>query len=163
VFASHLTSRAGGGPCCDPIVNDHNGALVERETGPVTAVCRSFAFYLAGLSVDDGCKFAFGEPCLAHDIVIENAHTAFAHRAHRELWLPGHAKLADDDDVKWCPEGAGNFGSNGHTTPGQAEHDNVFAVPPVEGRSKSMSGVAPVDELWLLPQPRHENTSLGGT
>jgi hypothetical protein len=82
-----------------------------------------------------GCLFGrYRFNCLAcewycaHNILIQNAHTARRDRASGELFETRDAKFADDEGVEWCAQALRYFISNWNATTWQTEYD--YILPP---------------------------------
>ena len=65
----------------------------------------------------------------AHNILVENPHTAGCDRAHRELSVAGQPELSDQEDIQRRVERASNFVRDRHTAAWQCDdHDIASAV-----------------------------------
>ena len=51
---------------------------------------------------------------LAHELIVEHAHTAACDCAHRQLLIAGDAELAHEKDVQWRAERSGHFIGDRH-------------------------------------------------
>lgn len=67
-------------------------------------------------------------------------------RPERELGLPGHSDLADQDDVERGVELLGDLETNRHTAARQGEHDRLFVAQMLQPPGKLAARRSPIGE-----------------
>src|SRR5262249_16766251 len=63
----------------------------------------------------------------AHDVFIQNAHTARCDRASSQFFKSRHSEFAHDENVEWCAQALRHFISNRNAAARQTEHDYIGA------------------------------------
>ena len=80
------------------------------------------------------------------DVGVDHLHASLADGSHRQLHVPGHTELADDDHIHRRVECSGNFGSDGNATSGKAEHDRLSAGQVADHLGELTPGVTRIRE-----------------
>jgi hypothetical protein len=64
----------------------------------------------------------------AHDILVQNAHTAGSYRAGSQFFKAGNAQFAHDKNIERRAEPLRDFERHRHTAPWQPKHNYVIAT-----------------------------------
>ena len=80
---------------------------------------------LASLALGDLREVGLLDPSRPDHPLVTDLDAVLAERTHRELRLPRHPQLADDDHVERSPEDPRDLGSDRDPSAWQAEHHDV--------------------------------------
>jgi hypothetical protein len=73
-------------------------------------------------------NYVIGDSHHGHDVLVKDADAAGGDGPHRQLLLTGDSELADEEDVEWRAEGAGDLVGHRHPAARQTEDKHVGAV-----------------------------------
>lgn len=80
------------------------------------------------LRVDDHREVVVVDPVAAHHVVVDDDRAVLTDRAHRELAMPRHTQLANEDHVDGCPECPGDRHRHRHTAARETDHDHGLGM-----------------------------------
>ncbi|GBD46211.1 hypothetical protein HRbin41_01033 [bacterium HR41] len=119
--------RAHPRPGRGPIVSQPRCA--PRGRNPAGAAVEPLAsFHLGEPAPRDGCDRLVVEPDARDDPLVDHAHAAARDGTEGELFVPGHAELAHDQNRERRGERVGHLARYDHTTAWQAVDNGVAAV-----------------------------------
>ena len=128
VGANSAGGGAHGGAGGESVVDEDDGAAVDRERRPAFAETGFKIFEVAAGVVFDGEEGCGGEMKAAEDVGVEGDGAAAGDSAEGKFGLTGSAELAYGKDVEGQVEGAGDFAGDGNAAAGQRENDGVLNV-----------------------------------
>ena len=141
------TARGSGRrPRRDAVVDDDDDPAGDRDARPFSTEPPGASGQLCALLCLDRGELLVCHACIAQNVFVENAGTAFSDRAHRELGLEGDTQLAHDDQLERRAEPARHFGGNGYPTSRQTDDDDVLSAEVREVPREVPTGVGPVLE-----------------
>lgn len=80
------------------------------------------------LRLDDHRELGVVDAVCPHHVVVDHDRAVFADGTHRELAVPRHAQLADQDHVDRRPDRPGDLDRHRHATTGKPDDDHGIAV-----------------------------------
>ena len=138
----------------EAVVDQDRGATVEVGRRPVAPVRALPARQLRLLACRDGVDLRRGDARHLDDLRVEHPDAAGRDGAHRELLVPRHAELPDEEDVERDAELPRDLEADGHASARQREDDDVSAARvSAEPLAEEAPGVGAV------PKPLHDRPS----
>lgn len=145
--AEGLDCGAKGGAGGDAVIDEDDGLAGDRGRGGMAAVGELPPKKLLPLDGGLGFESRTGDAEGAHDVMVNDLHTAAGDGAHGELRVAGDAELADDEDIERGVEFAGDLRGHGDAAAREGKHENVRAVCMLHERGgEKAAGVRAVAE-----------------
>ena len=125
-----------------------------------TSAFRRASLELALLGRYDRSNLRLGDPQLPHHGFVEHQRTASRDRSHRELLVPQHAELPNNEHVQWQIQLSRYFIRDRDATARQREHDHVRTARILGQRCRQSSPCigsvrkARCHDRYLLSAPR---------
>ena len=113
--------RAGG----EAIVDQDHGLARKAWEWPVAAVLFQTAIQLLGLALGDRANDMRWNVVGRYDIPVQHFHAVAGNSPHRQLRVPRHAELADDEYIQRTFQFLGNFKGYRNAAARQRQHDHV--------------------------------------
>src|SRR5205814_8667030 len=100
----------------------------------------------------DGIDHVIRDAQRADDLLVEHAHAAGRHGAHRELLVAGDAQLAHEEYVERRTERTGDFIRDGHAAAREGEHQDLRTM----GVGFDLLGEEPARFVAIAKTSEHE-------